>query len=345
VALVGEVPRGLPTPQLPDGHVFTDHAVTIAAAAVALLLIGFSQTAGDARTFATRHRYQIDVDQESVAQGVANVGAGIFQGMPVSTSLSASSLNESAGARTPLASLVTGVLVVLTLLLLAPVFSDLPKPVLAALIIDAVVFGMIDVGELRRLARVKRVDFVIAVVALVGVLSMGVLTGVVLGVALSLGWLVYVATAPEIPLLGRERRSAAIRELDEHPEDETFRGIAVLRLDGGLFFATADALHERLRGVMERAEPELHAVVLDLGGVDFVDSQGAAKLAELAETCVRDGVVLRLAHVKTGVLRVLAADGVLEQLGADRVHVGLNDAVEAQLALDARGPERAPARA
>jgi SulP family sulfate permease len=345
VALVGTVPRGLPTPQLPDGHIFTDHAVTITAAAVALLLIGFSQTAGDARTFATRHRYQIDVDQESVAQGVANVGAGIFQGMPVSTSLSASSLNESAGARTPLASLVTGVLVVLTLLLLAPVFSDLPKPVLAALIIDAVVFGMIDVGELRRLARVKRVDFVIAVLAMVGVLSMGVLTGVVLGVTLSLGWLVYVATAPEIPLLARERRTAAFRELDEHPEDETFRGIAVLRLDGGLFFATADALHERLRGVMERAEPELHAVVLDLGGVDFVDSQGAAKLAELAETCVRDGVVLRLAHVKTGVLRVLAADGVLEQLGADRVHVGLNDAVEAQLALDARGPERAPARA
>ena len=344
VALVGEVPRGLPTPQLPDGHVFTDHAATIAAAAVALLLIGFSQTAGDARTFATRHRYQIDVDQESVAQGMANVGAGVFQGMPVSTSLSASSLNESAGARTPLASLVTGVLVVLTLVLLAPVFSDLPKPVLAALIIDAVVFGMIDVGELRRLARVKRVDFVIAVVAIVGVLSIGVLGGVVLGVALSLGWLVYVATAPEIPLLGRERRTAAFRELDEHPEDETFRGIAVLRLDGGLFFATADALHERLRGVMERAEPELHAVVLDLGGVDFIDSQGAAKLAELAETSVRDGVVLRLAHVKTGVLRVLAADGVLEQLGADRVHVGLNDAVEAQLALDARGPERAPAR-
>ena len=86
--------------------------MTITAAAVALLLIGFSQTAGDARTFATRHRYRIDVDQESVAQGMANVGAGIFQGMPVSTSLSASSLNESAGARTPLASLVTGVLVV-----------------------------------------------------------------------------------------------------------------------------------------------------------------------------------------------------------------------------------------
>jgi sulfate permease, SulP family len=341
VALVGDVPSGLPAPRLPDGDVFTDHAATIAAASVALLLIGFSQTAGDARAFATRHRYRIDVDQESVAQGMANVGAGVFQGMPVSTSLSASSLNESAGARTPLASLITGVLVLLTLLVLAPVFSDLPKPVLAALIIDAVVFGMIDLGELRRLARVKRVDFVIAVVAIVGVLSMGVLAGVVLGVALSLAWLVYVTTAPEMPLLGRERRTAAFRELDEHPEDETFRGIVVLRLDGGLFFATADALHERLRGVIERAGPELHAVVLDLGGVDFVDSQGTAKLAELADACERDGVVLRVAHLKTGVSRVLEADGVLELLGADRVHVGLNDAVQAQLALDAHRP---PAR-
>jgi SulP family sulfate permease len=341
VALVGDVPRGLPTPQLPDADLFADHAATIGTAAFALLLIGFSQTAGDARAFATRHRYRIDVDQESVAQGMANVGAGVLQGMPVSTSLSASSLNESAGARTPLASLVTGVLVVLTLLFLAPVFSDLPKPVLAALIIDAVVFGMIDVAELRRLARVKRVDFVIAVVAIVGVLSIGVLGGVVLGVALSLAWLVYVATAPEMPLLGRERHTAAFRELDEHPEDETFPGIVVLRLDAGLFFATADALHERVRALLEGDGPPVHALVLDLGGVDFLDSQGSAKLAELATAGGRLGVALRLAHAKPAVLRVLAADGVLEQLGPGRVHAGLNEAVDAQLAADAAAPARA----
>src|SRR4029077_1245882 len=119
----------------------------------ALLLIGFSQTAGDARAFATRHHYRIDVNQEAVAQGMANLGAGVVQGMPVSTSLSASSLNESAGARTPVASLVTGALVLATLVLLAPLFSELPKAVLAAIIIDAVVFGMIDVAEFRRLLR------------------------------------------------------------------------------------------------------------------------------------------------------------------------------------------------
>src|SRR5512133_1695657 len=125
--LVGEVPRGLPTLQVPDGQLLTDHATTVAVAAVALVLIGFSQTAGDARMFAARHRYRVDINQESVAQGMANVGAGLFQGMPVSTSLSASSLNDHTGARTGLASLTSGVLVLLTLLVLAPLFSDLPR--------------------------------------------------------------------------------------------------------------------------------------------------------------------------------------------------------------------------
>ena len=165
VALVGHVPSGLPAPALPSTDIVRAEYPTIIVAAVALLLIGFSQTAGDARAFATRHRYRIDVDQESVAQGVANVGAGVFQGMPVSTSLSASSLNETAGARTPVASLVTGALVILTLIVLAPLFSDLPKAVLAAVIIDAVVFGMIDVAEFRRLRHVVPFDFWISVAA------------------------------------------------------------------------------------------------------------------------------------------------------------------------------------
>jgi sulfate permease, SulP family len=175
VALVGHVPRGLPSPQLPSRAVFQNHYATIGVAAFALLLIGFSQTAGDARAFAARHRYRIDVNQESVAQGMANLGAGVFQGMPVSTSLSASSLNEAAGAVTPLASLVTGALVLATLLVLAPLFSHLPKPVLAAVIIDAVVFGMIDLAELRRLYRVARFDFWVAVAAFLGAVSAGVL--------------------------------------------------------------------------------------------------------------------------------------------------------------------------
>src|SRR4051795_12406176 len=170
VALVGEVPRGLPTVVLPDLSLMWEHAGVGAVAAFALVLIGFSQTAGDARAFAARHHYQIDIDQESVAQALANTGSGLLQGMPVSTSLSASSLNDHAGAKTGLASIVSGVTVLMTLLFLAPLFSGLPKPVLAALIIEAVVKGMMDVPEMRRLARVQPFDFWVAMLAIAATL-------------------------------------------------------------------------------------------------------------------------------------------------------------------------------
>src|SRR4051794_23351324 len=335
VALVGDVPSGLPAPAVPPADLFADHLATIFTAAFALLLIGFSQTAGDARAFATRHDYRVDVNQETLAQGMANVGAGVFQGMPVSTSLSASSLNESAGARTPLASLVTGALVIATLLVLAPLFSQLPKAVLGAVIIDAVVFGMIDLPELRRLHRVTPLDFWIAVAAILGVLSAGVLTGVVIGVVLSLGWLVYVTTRPLMPLLGRDAGTNLYRDLGEDPGAETIPGIAVLRFDGGLFFATAEALEDRIR---ELAENGRRALVLDLEGVNFVDSQGAAKLSEIHDLTGADGVTLRLARVKPQVLSVLRADGLVDRIGADHIHGGIHGAVDAQLADGAVRP-------
>ena len=343
VALVGHVPRGCRARRCPTGPLCRTHLWAIGIASVALLLIGFSQTAGDARAFATRHRYRIDVNQESVAQGMANVGAGVFQGMPVSTSLSASSPNQSAGARTPVASLITGGLVLLTLIVLAPLFSALPKAVLAAVIIDAVVFGMIDVGEMRRLHRVARFDFWIALAAILAVLSAGVLAGVAIGVALSLGWLIYVATSPRMPLLGRQPGTQVFRELDDNLGDETFPGVAVLRLDSGLFFATAEVLDDRIRAVIRDSEPRLHALVLDLEGVDFIDSQGAAKLAELYEVAQADGVRLRLARVKPQVLAVLDADGLVATLAADTANGNVDQAIEAQLAEDARSGTHARA--
>jgi anti-anti-sigma factor len=330
VALVGHVPSGLPSPALPSLDLVRDQAATIAVASFALLLIGFSQTAGDARAFANRHRYRVDIDQESVAQGMANAGAGVLQGMPVSTSLSASSLNESAGARTPVASLITGALVVLTLLVLAPLFSDLPKAVLAAVIIDAVVFGMIDLPEFRRIRRVARFDFWIAMAAVLGVLSFGVLGGVVVGILLSLGWLIAVTTSPPIPLLGRERGTQVFRDLDEHPEDEQFPGIVVLRLDSGLFFATAQALDDRVRELTGQGDG-LRAVVLDLEAVPFIDSQGAEQLFEILEYVESQGAVLRLARIKPRVLGVLRRDGFVERIGSDHLHGNVHRAVEAEL--------------
>ena len=332
VALVGEVPRGLPTFQVPGTQVLSGHASTVAIAAVALVLIGFSQTAGDARTFAARHRYRIDINQESVAQGMANVGAGLFEGMPVSTSLSASSLNDHSGARTGLASLTTGAIVLATLLVLAPVFSVLPKPVLAALIIEAVVMGMMDVPEMRRLARVQRFDFWIAVAAIAATLLVGVLAGVIIGIGLSLIWLIFVATHPPMPVLAREPGTQVFRELDEHPGDEQFAGVTVLRLDGGLFFATADALEDRVREVALSA-PGSTAIVLDCGGMDFIDSQGSAKMSEILNLTKQAGVTLRLARLKPPVREVLERDGVLGRIGNDKIHGNVDHAVNAQLAV------------
>ena len=162
IALVGDVPSGLPSVVLPDIGYLTANLSVILPAAIGVVLIGFSQSAGDAREFASRHGYRIDINRESVAQGLANIGSGMVQGIPVATSLSASSLNDQSGAKTQMSSLVTGFFVVLTMLFLAPLFSDLPKAVLAAVIIDAVVFGMIDLPAIRRLFRVQRFDFWIA---------------------------------------------------------------------------------------------------------------------------------------------------------------------------------------
>jgi SulP family sulfate permease len=330
VALVGDVPRGLPSFALPDGALMWDHVTVVAIAAVALVLIGFSQTAGDARAFAAKHRYQIDIDQESVAQAAANTGAGLFQGMPVSTSLSASSLNDHSGARTGLASLISGVTVLLTLLVLAPLFSDLPKPVLAALIIEAVVMGMMNLPEMRRLARVQRFDFWVAIAAIAGTLLFGVLAGVVIGIGLSLLWLIYVATHPDLPVLGHEAGTQVYRDLSDHPDDEPVPGVVAIRMDGGLFFATSDALEDRLRDVI-RSTPSLTGIVLDCGGINFVDSQGAAKMGDLLDLAQDSEITLRLARLKSAVRATLDRDGVLERVGHDKIHGNVHRAVQAQL--------------
>jgi SulP family sulfate permease len=330
VALVGDVPRGLPFFQVPDMGLMWENAGTVMIAALALVLIGFSQTAGDARTFAAKHRYQVDINQESVAQGLANTGAGLFQGMPVSTSLSASSLNDRSGARTGLASLTSGVTVLLTLLVLAPLFSALPKPVLAALIIEAVVTGMINIPEMRRLFRVQPFDFWVAVAAIVSTLAFGVLAGVLIGIGLSLLWLVGVATHPSIATLARKANTSVFRDVSEHPGDERVPGVVVIRMDGGLFFATSDALEDRVREIIH-STPDLTGIVLDCGGINFIDSQGSAKMNDLVSLARESGITLRFARVKAAVSATLARDGVLQRIGADNIHGNVSTAVQAEL--------------
>ena len=329
VSLVGDVPRGLPSFSVPDTSLMWDNAGTAAVAAAALMLIGFSQTAGDARAFAAKHRYQIDVDQESVAQAAANIGSGVLHGMPVSTSLSASSLNDNAGARSGLASITSGVTVILTLLVLAPLFSQLPKAVLGALIIEAVVMGMMNLPEMRRIYRVQRFDFWVAIAAILGTLAFGVLAGVMIGIGLSLLWLVAVVTRPQMPILGREPGTQVFRDVVENPDDELIPGVVVVRLDGGLFFATSDALEDRIRTLILSAD--VRCVVLDCEGINFLDSQGSASIDDVLVLCRQSQVALRLARVKPGVRAILDREGTIERLGDDYIHGNVHRAVEASL--------------
>ena len=331
VTLVGDVPRGLPSLEIPSTSLVTDHALALLIASVAIVMIGFSQSAGDARYFATKNGYRVDIDQESLAQGAANVGAGLFQGIPVSTSLSASSLNDSAGAKTQVASLVTGGIVILTLLVLAPLFSDLPKAVLGAVVIEAVATGMMDIPEMRRIYKVKRSDFWIAVAAIVGVVLAGVLAGVVIGVALSLIWLVRVVTSPAMPNLGRVKGTHVFRELDEHPGDEQISGVVALRMDGALFFVTADSVEDRIEELIAASDTPTEMVIFDLGSVNFIDSQGSSKIGDIADSLHAKDLSFRLARVKPRVLEVLERDDQIERIGRENINLDVAEAVDAYL--------------
>lgn len=327
VALVGEVPRGLPSLAVPSWDLVSDHAGLILLAAVAIVLIGFSQSAGDARFFAAKHGYRVDIDQESLAQGVANIGSGLFQGIPVATSLSASSLNDRAGARSQFASLATGGTIILTLIFLAPLFSDLPKAVLGAVVIEAVTLGMMDVPAMRRLYRVKRSDFWIALAALTGVVTFGVLAGVLVGVMLSILWLLKVVTSPSVSLLGLAKGTHVFRDLEAHPDSTQLPGIVAVRLEGALFFVTADSFEDRVHTLVEEAPVDVRLVVLDFQSVNFIDSQGAAKLDRIAQFLTERGIALRLARVKPLVMDILIRDGIVQAIGEESFFLDVFEAV------------------
>jgi SulP family sulfate permease len=178
---------------------------------------------------------------------------------------------------------------------------------------------------------VQRFDFWIAVAAVIATVLVGVLAGVVVGVALSLVWLISVATRPAIPQLARQSGTQVFRELAQYPNDEQIPGVVVLRMDGGLYFATADAIEDRVREFLGSGTP-LDCIVLDFGGIDFIDSQGSGKLNEIAQFAADSTVRLRLAGVKPVVAAVLERDGVIDRIGRDRMHGNVFRAVVAQLA-------------
>jgi SulP family sulfate permease len=331
VELIGDVPRGLPSFAIPDVSLILDNLPSILSASAGLLMIGFSVTTAAVREYANKHGYRIDINQELLAQGTSNIFASLVQGFFENASLSKSPVNDESGAKSQLSNLAQALFIILTLIFLAPFFSDLPEAVLGAVIIEAMVMGVMDVAEMKRLFHVKRFDFYGALAALLGVLTFGILPGVVIGLLLSFIWLVAASALPSIPELGRKPGSDAFRDLTQYPDSQTYPGLSVLRFDGGLFFVNADALNDRLRDVRLHADPPLTGVILSMEGVDYIDAVGADALKKITQAGQSVGIDIYLARVKKQVWDVLERDGVVGLIGSDKIHDDIATAVEMHL--------------
>ena len=320
VAVVGKVPRGLPIPALPDISLITKHFGLILSGAIGVVLVGFSESLAAARQYASKYHYDIDINQEMLAQGMANLGSGFFQGINVAGSLSKSSVNDASGAKSEMASLAQGVFVILTLLFLAPLFADLPEAVLGAIVIQAVIFGLMDVKAMKRIYRLNRTEFRVGIIALLGVLTFGTLQGVLIGLILSLLVLVARSSRPDIPILGRSPGTEVFHRLKENPDSETYPGLVIIRFDGPLYFANANALRDRVREVTTDVTPPVTMVLIGMEGVNYIDLEGCDMLNEITENMKGIRIVIHLARVKHEIMEMLEKAGVDKIIGRDHIH-------------------------
>jgi len=328
VAVVGKVPRGLPIPALPDISLITKHFGLILSGAIGVVLVGFSESLAAARQYASKYHYDIDINQEMLAQGMANLGSGIFQGINVAGSLSKSSVNDASGAKSEMASLAQGVFIILTLLFLAPLFADLPEAVLGAIVIQAVIFGLMDVKALKRIYRLNRTEFWVGIIALLGVLTFGTLQGVLIGLLLSLLVLVARSSRPDIPVLGRSPGTEVFHRLKENPDSETYPGLVIIRFDGPLYFATANALRNKIRKVTTDLTVPVTMVLIDMESVNYLDIEGCDMLNEIATNMKGFGVEIHLARVKQDIMKIINKVGVNQIIGRDHIHQKVVEAVQ-----------------
>jgi high affinity sulfate transporter 1 len=304
VAIVGSINPGLPSLALPD--VSLDRFGGLVAAALGVMLVGFAESLGTAKTYAQREQRKIDPNRELVGLGVANLGAGISGGFAVNGSLSKTAVNSTAGGRTQLVGLIVAGLTTLTLLFLTGYFESLPLATLAAVVIAALI-DLIDLSALRDFYRVyssrlgraygfaARADFIAAIAAMLGVMIFGTLAGLFVGVLISLLLLLYRVSRPPVAELGRVPGiSGHFSDLDRHPDNQSVAGIAVLRIEGGLFFANAAPIAAEIRSAARR--DDVHAVVIDAETMPFIDVTAVQVLDRVARELRADGVRLVIAR-------------------------------------------------
>ena len=336
VSVVGTIPAGLPHVGWPT--LSGPEIVLLLPGALGIVLVGYAEHLGAIRVGPGKQRDEVDANQELIALGVANIGAGLLRGFVVGGSLSKTTVNEEAGARTELSGLVVAGLVVVTGLVLTPLFYDLPEATLGAIVIAAV-WKLLDVGELRRFYRLSREGFILAVVALSGELATSVLGGLLIAVALSFVVLIYRASRPHVAILGRFPGELTYADLTLHPQNETFAGLVIVRLDAQLFFANDALLRDRLLAMAHGPEP-VRVLLLDLEATTLLDISSADTLAEIATELTADGIQFQLARVRDPVRAMLQRSGVATLIGEEHIYHTVDEGVRAYLATELESIEQ-----
>ncbi len=326
VAVVGDIPGGLPSLGLPD---FGDGLLgTLIPAALIITVVGYAESIAVAKTYARRNRYEVDSNQELIALGAANVATGVFSGQPVTGGFSRTAVNASAGARTPLSSVVSAALIIVVLLVATGLFTELPQAVLGAIVIAAV-SSLVDTHEMRHIMSVKRSDTLTMVVAFVATLILGVELGLGVAVAASIAVVVFRLMNPHSAEVGQLPGSETYRNLDRFPEAHRRPDIGILRIDVSMNFANANFLKQRLRRLQTDHPEGLRAIVLDGSGVNDLDASAEATLSDLVTEYDELGIVIHLANMKGPVRDVLIRSGLWARLGPDRIHPSVHAAVTA----------------
>ncbi len=326
VKVVGDIPDSLPAFGIPtvDGSLVG----TLLPTALVITIVGFMESIAVAKVYARRHHYDVEPNQELIGLGAANVASGLFGGYPVTGGFSRTAVNESAGARTPLASLITAAVIVATIAFLTPLFRSLPNAALGAIIIAAVV-GLVDVAEMRHIAAVKKTDLVGLVTAFGATLVLGIETGI--GVAVVASMLVVFArmSKPHTAVLGHVPGTTTYRNVARFDDVEVVDGIRVIRIDAAVSFVNADHVKKLMlaHGAEALVSPP-GALVLDASGINDIDATGAETMGEIVEELDRRGVRLHLSGVKGPVRDVLRRCRLWDHL-VDRIHASTHDAVTA----------------
>ncbi len=301
--IVGSIPAGLPTPGLP--HIGPLNTWVLLPGAVGIVLVVFSESLGAANAFAEKHDYDIKPDQELFAFSAANLGSGLLGGLVAGGSMSQTAVNDGAGARSEVSTIVAAALGFVTVIALTSLFYSLPEAVLAALIIHAV-SHLMKVAEMQQFYSLQKTEFWLGMTALLGVILIDVLPGLMIAVITSLIYVIYKSSRPHGALLGRVPGAKGVyTDLERHPENQPVPGLVIFRLDSPLYYANASLVKERVKTLIKESKPPAKALLFDMAVNDSLDITGAEMLAKLVKELERDGILVMLSHVHQPALNMV----------------------------------------